>query len=425
MAPTPGTELSLDERLSGLQTVMRWHPDETKRIAAGRLAVGIYVRCGRYSDLARLTVDDASLPEGLQQFAEEKLPAAARKALQRKDAGELETLAVDATLPHDIRIAAGEKLRELYVQHAGDIGGYNLLELAQNKHVPDEVRISAGKNLVEVDVKKGDYIELLTLYHNRKVPDEVRSAAEAGMEAALPVYIKEWVEDGEYEQLHEELTKNRRIPAPHRMQIRAALDPAAEKAIEDYAKDSNYLALKEIADERFLPKEVRKKARDIATSAAPEWIRQNENLRYRDKAVAVIGDTVLPETLRKEALRRFISFQKQRDTYSGIRHTILEHDDISPAMKAYGINYLLQQKWQHGPHAHDFLWIARADVLPDSLRLHAVRKAVELYVRAHDYAALDEHIMRGKDLPPTARTYAEKYLRQYAVAEAERVMATR
>ncbi|MDO8642527.1 MAG: hypothetical protein Q7R76_02940 [Candidatus Woesearchaeota archaeon] len=425
MGPTP--DLEPRDTLESLLAVMRWHPDEAKRLAAGKLAVSTYVQRGMYTALSILTVEENrdSLPAGIPEDAEKHLPAAARKVLQKKDTGELEVLALDTTLPDDIRRAAGEKLIELYVARGGDGGQYRLLNLVQNKYAPDETRVAAGKNLVEFDVEKGNYIEVLALSHNRKVPDEVRHAAEAGMDAALSAYITNCVEQGSYEHLYEESRTNKRIPAPHRIQIRAALGPAAEKAIEEHTRENEYLALKCMANERFLPKEVRKKAREKATSVASTWIRQNEHLRYRDQVVAFIADTALPETLRKKALSDFIRFQKDRDSYSNIRLTILDHDDLSPEMKAYGISYLLSQTWPQKPHASDFLWIARADVLPDNLRLRAVRKAVEFYVRSHDYAALDEHIMRGRNLPANASKQAERYLRNYAIAQAERVMGMR
>ena len=421
MVPTPDADDPRDT-LESLLVVMRWHPDETQRIAAGKLAVATYVKRGMYTALSILTVDEnrESLPAGIPEHAEEKLPAAARKVLQKNDANELEMLVVETELSDDIRNAAGEKLCGFYVKHEDY---YNLLKLAENKHAPGGVRISAGKNLVELKVKQGNYGEVLTLSRNRKVPDEVRRAAEAGMKSAVTGFITVSVEEGWYDILHD-LATDRKVPPVYRAQARAALGPAAEKAIEDYKKEGSYPALKEMADEPWLPKEVREKVRDTIGAVAEKWMRkQQPDWESRNVTLTIAEDSMLPDTLRKEGLRNFIRFLKQYESelYRHIQERILNDDDLPPDMKAYGISYMLSQKWRQ-EHATDFLWTARADVLPDNLRLRAVRKAVALYVRDHRYQALDKHIMQATDLPAGAQKEARKYLERQAVDEAQRLM---
>lgn len=443
MAPTPGTEvLSLDDRISGLQTIMRWHPDDDTRTEAGARLVKEYRRNGRYAALQEMARAANTYPEPLKAEAREALVKTAWRAVDKKRAAELEGIVRDKNLSNEVRIKAGDALCAQYTEHDGEDAARsysnekNLKGLVSDRQVIYSARINAGMTLARGYGAHGLYAELIVLKQDRKTPARVKQCIDEHMAAAVEKYITDCVEQGDPKALHEMATDRGLAPA-YRAKARENIPMALEKNLAD--KDNHfYVVLNELAYERWLPAELHAKVRTAVIAAAEKELRKPMCRLDWYEMEEMAKDQHLPRKLRERAMRAYITTMRLKpgNSFYSMQYGILRdregktpNKDFPSWLQAHGIGYLMSHasKWRDKKPG-DFLWIARAETLPESLRLRAAKRACDMYAEKKEYAKIEQFFGNGKDvidIPPVAQEYAQRYLQRHAVAEAERVMTRR
>lgn len=445
MVPTPGTETastpSLDDRISALQSVVRWHPDEDRRTEAGTRLVREYRRNGRYAALQEITRAANTYSETVKTDAREALVKAAWRAVDKKRAAELEGIVCDKNLPNEVRMKAGNVLCAQYGKSDAARSYSNEIELhglVSDRHVLRSVRITAGMTLARGYGAHGWYAKLIVLKQDRKTPAKVKQCIDQHMAEAVEKYIAECVEQEDPKALHEMATK-RGLAHAYRAKARENIPAALEKNLAD--KDNHfYVVLNELAHERWLPAELREKVRDALVAAAEKELRKPMQKLDWYEMKEMARDKYLPRNLRERAMRAYITGMRPKQSFYTAQYNILKplegenraklrELEFPSWLQAHGIAYLMSQapKWRDKKPG-DFLWIARAESLPESLRLRAAKQAIEMYAEKGKYDQIERFFAHGKDvidISPSAQQYAQNYLQRHAIAEAERVMTAR
>ncbi len=430
MAPTHGMKTAstppLDNRLSTLYAVARWHPNKRMQTRAGKRLIDAYQRDGKYTALRDLAYATGTYSEQIKTAAQEALVRTAWQAVNKTKAPDLEAIVRDKSLPDELHASAGNTLCEHY-EKASRFDQMKALVL--DKKVIEATQILAGVTLVDHYVKRGYYGELIDL----KEVEVIREHIGEHFDEAVTNCIASCVADRDLNKLYEVAT-DRKLTAAHRAMAREKMPAVIDHAL---ARDFQwYSSLQELQlnNARWLPRGVRARVRTAMNDYAEKELGKREGKDWYELE-AMVSDSLLPKDLRKQAMQAYITERKAKGrTFSTIRNEILREHDEEPLfprwLQAEGITYLLSRatkRWAQ--RTEDFLPIVEAESLPQSLRLRAAEIMFGLYAQKRDYASIERRFVQGEEeydgIPVVIQRAAVKYLRQYAVAQAERVMTAK
>lgn len=278
------------------------------REEAGKKSLESFAREGSYHHLKRMSTEEA-IPETVRVFARENLSKAAEKAIENMGARQnpyysrWDDLFFDDKLPEEVRRRLGEKVISCY---ANDRDHMQLRHLAENQKFPEDLREKAGRAFVELQVRSGEYTGLRETSKDRDLPKAVRMMAKERMEEAAVAAIEQKVQDGAYGSLSY-IATDKTLPKEVREKAKEGMGIAAEKTMERYVRERDYHSLRSMTTPPIVPERIRQKA-ETAYKDALQTILDAEPPGSTYSLEQMAEDRYVPNDIRskaKEKLRQY------------------------------------------------------------------------------------------------------------------------